>query len=52
MCSSDLEQLLFGVTDLVSRAGAEMAFPSQTMYVANTPAAEPPVAAARAVPAR
>jgi MscS family membrane protein len=46
------EQLLFGVTDLVSRAGAEMAFPSQTMYVANTSTGEPPVAVARAVPAR
>ena len=43
------EQLLFAVTDLVSRAGAEMAFPSQTMYMAN--AGEPPAAAARAVPA-
>jgi MscS family membrane protein len=43
------EQLLFAVTDLVSRVGAEMAFPSQTMYVAN--AGEPPAAAARAVPA-
>jgi MscS family membrane protein len=44
------EQLLFAVTDLVSRVGAEMAFPSQTMYVAN--AGEPPAATARAVPAR
>jgi len=44
------EQLLFAVTDVVSRAGAEMAFPSQTMYVANT--GEPPAAAARAIPAR
>jgi MscS family membrane protein len=44
------EQLLFAVTDLVNRAGAEMAFPSQTMYMANT--GEPPAAAARAVPAR
>ena len=43
------EQLLFAVTDLVSRVGAEMAFPSQTMYMAN--AGEPPAAAARAVPA-
>ena len=44
------EQLLFAVTDLVSRTGAEMAFPSQTMYMANT--AEPPAAAVHAVPAR
>ena len=44
------EQLLFAVTDLVSRVGAEIAFPSQTMYVANT--GEPPAAAARAIPAR
>ncbi len=29
------EQLLFGVTDIVSRAGSSIAFPSQTMYVAN-----------------
>jgi MscS family membrane protein len=43
------EQLLFAVTDLVSRVGAEMAFPSQTMYMANT--GEPPATAARAVPA-
>ncbi len=27
------ESLLFGVTDIVVRAGAEIAFPSQTMYV-------------------
>jgi MscS family membrane protein len=27
------ESLLFGITDLVARAGAEIAFPSQTMYV-------------------
>ena len=39
------EQLLFAVTDLVSRVGAEMAFPSQTMYMAN--AGEPPAAAAQ-----
>ena len=43
------EQLLFAVTDLVGRAGTSMAFPSQTMYVAN--AGEPPVAAAPAAPA-
>jgi MscS family membrane protein len=35
------EQLLFGVTEIVSRAGTEIAFPSQTMYVANAPAAAP-----------
>jgi MscS family membrane protein len=31
------EQLLFGVTDIVSRAGTEIAFPSQTMYLAHAP---------------
>jgi len=30
------EQLLFGVTDLVMRAGTQFAFPSQTMYLAGT----------------
>ena len=44
------EQLLFAVTDLVSRVGAEMAFPSQTMYMANT--GEPPAAPARTVSAQ
>ena len=36
------EQLLFGITDLVAKAGTEIAFPSQTMYVerANTSAQE------------
>ena len=34
------EQLLFGITEIVSRAGTSIAFPSQTTYVANTP--EPP----------
>jgi MscS family membrane protein len=29
------EQLLFTITEIVSRAGTEIAFPSQTMYVAN-----------------
>jgi len=29
------EQLLFGVTEIVSRAGTSIAFPSQTMYVAG-----------------
>ena len=29
------EQLLFTVTEIVSRAGTAMAFPSQTMYVAK-----------------
>ena len=28
------EELLFGLMDVVQRAGAEMAFPSQTMYLA------------------
>ena len=27
------ESLLFGITDVVARAGTEIAFPSQTMYV-------------------
>jgi len=35
------EQLLFGVTELVEAVGAEIAFPSQTMYLAN-PQASPP----------
>jgi len=30
------EQLLFNVTDIVSRAGTAIAYPSQTMYVANS----------------
>jgi MscS family membrane protein len=30
------EQLLFGVTELIEQAGAQIAFPSQTMYMANT----------------
>ncbi len=37
------EQLLFGVTDIVAKAGTQFAFPSQTMYLAGataTPAAE------------
>jgi MscS family membrane protein len=33
------EQLLFRVTEIVSEAGTEIAFPSQTMYVASTTAA-------------
>jgi MscS family membrane protein len=37
------EELLFGMTDVVARAGAEIAFPSQTMYV-DGPGARPPVA--------
>jgi MscS family membrane protein len=40
------EQLLFGVTDIVRRAGTDIAFPSQTMYVANAQAAP----AGRSVP--
>jgi MscS family membrane protein len=35
------EQLLFGVTDVVTRAGTGIAFPSQTMYVANASEAAP-----------
>src|SRR3954468_1054451 len=31
------EQLLLTLTDIVSRAGTAMAFPSQTMYVAGSP---------------
>jgi MscS family membrane protein len=31
------ETLLFGITDIVTRAGAEIAFPSQTMYVDQSP---------------
>jgi MscS family membrane protein len=37
------EELLFGVTDIVAKAGTQIAFPSQTMYVAGAaavPAAE------------
>jgi MscS family membrane protein len=34
------EELLFSVTEIVSRAGAEIAFPSQTMYVQNVPATQ------------
>ena len=37
------EELLFGVTDIVAKAGTQFAFPSQTMYLAGataTPAAE------------
>jgi MscS family membrane protein len=29
------EQLLFGITEIVSRVGTSIAFPSQTTYVAN-----------------
>jgi MscS family membrane protein len=39
------EQLLFGITDVVRRAGTEIALPSQTMYLSRTsgpvPADEP-----------
>jgi MscS family membrane protein len=31
------EQILFDLTEIVSRAGASIAMPSQTMYFANTP---------------
>jgi MscS family membrane protein len=45
------EQLLFAVTDIVDRAGAQIAFPSQTMYVATEQAAQP-VAGSTPTPAR
>jgi MscS family membrane protein len=35
------EGLLFAITGIVAAAGTEIAFPSQTMYVANTPATVP-----------
>jgi MscS family membrane protein len=35
------ETLLFGVTEIVSRAGTSIAFPSQTMYVAGGQASGP-----------
>ncbi len=35
------ERLLFGVTEIVARAGTEIAFPSQTMYVAGAQGALP-----------
>ncbi len=35
------ESLLFGITDVVARAGAEIAFPSQTMYVDNASSVAP-----------
>jgi MscS family membrane protein len=35
------EQLLFSVTEIVNRAGTSIAFPSQTMYVANGQASLP-----------
>jgi MscS family membrane protein len=34
------EDLLFGLTEIVNAAGTEIAFPSQTMYVRNAPAAQ------------
>ena len=40
------EQLLFGITEIVERAGTGIAFPSQTMYVAErqgAPAASPKI---------
>ena len=43
------EQLLFSVTEIVEKAGTKIAFPSQTMYVANAP---PPVPSADSLPAR
>jgi MscS family membrane protein len=35
------EQLLFSVTEIVEKAGTNIAFPSQTMYVANPQATLP-----------
>ncbi len=35
------EQLLFAVTEIVDKAGTQIAFPSQTMYVSNEQAAAP-----------
>lgn len=35
------EQLLFAVTEIVSRSGTSIAFPSQTMYLANHASAVP-----------
>jgi MscS family membrane protein len=35
------EGLLFAITGIVAKAGTEIAFPSQTMYVANAPATVP-----------
>jgi MscS family membrane protein len=35
------EQLLFEVTEIISRSGTALAFPSQTMYLAGTAAPEP-----------
>ena len=35
------EQFLFAVTEIVDRAGAQIAFPSQTMYVSSEQAAAP-----------
>jgi len=34
------EQLLFDVTEIISHSGTSIAFPSQTMYVANAPAGD------------
>ncbi len=41
------EQLLFNVTDIVGRAGTAIAFPSQTMYVANATGSVAPPAVMR-----
>jgi len=41
------EQLLFEVTEIVSRSGTGIAFPSQTMYFANAPVPTPAPEAAR-----
>lgn len=37
------EQLLFGITEIVEKAGTAIAFPSQTMYVANAQPSAPVV---------
>src|SRR4029453_3207423 len=35
------EELLFGVTDIVAKAGTQIAFPSQTMYLAGASSIPP-----------
>jgi MscS family membrane protein len=42
------EQLLFGIIAIVERAGSAMAFPSQTMYLANDDRTQHPAPAAMA----
>jgi MscS family membrane protein len=43
------EQLLFSITDIISRAGTALAFPSQTTYVANAAGASIPVQSLTAI---